>query len=679
MANRLAGEISPYLLQHAENPVDWHPWGPEALALAEAQDKPIFLSIGYAACHWCHVMAHESFEDPETASLMNEHFVNIKVDREERPDLDSLYMDAVVAMTGQGGWPMSVFLTPDAKPFYGGTYFPPNRRFNLPSFRELLIGLAEKWKTDPAGVRKVGEELSARVGAVPPMVPQEGQLDNSIFQPAAEALFRTFDWNHGGWGRAPKFPQPMAVEFLLRRHARGGDRLALDMATTTLRSMATGGIYDQLGGGFARYSVDEAWLVPHFEKMLYDNAQLVRAYLHVWQVTGDRSLLEVVETCLGFMLRELRDPGGGFYSSLDADSEGEEGKYYLWSWEEVRDVLGDGQALDLFRAAYGLTEAGNFEGRNILFRALDDPALAVRFSLPAESVASQLAAARQRLLSARAGRIRPGLDDKVLTSWNGLALVALAEAARAIGSEEYLQAAQRQADFLLTNLISAGRLNRAWRAGQARHSAYLEDHASLGLGLLALYQADFDPRWFQAAVIQAEEILSAFADPQGGFFDTRHDHETLIARPKSVQDSPIPSGNTLACMLLLQLGAFEGESRYIEPAESVLRAIAPTAAQYPTAFAGWLCAIDFALGPQLQLAIGGPPDDPAFHSLAAVANRRFLPNLVMAGGLPAAPGAPRLMVDRPMQGGKPTAYLCTGFSCRLPTSSPDDLADQLLG
>jgi len=679
MANRLAGEISPYLLQHADNPVDWHPWGTEALALAKAQDKPIFLSIGYAACHWCHVMAHESFEDPETAAVMNKHFVNIKVDREERPDLDSLYMDAVVAMTGQGGWPMSVFLTPEGKPFYGGTYFPPNRRFNLPSFRELLLGLAEKWQEDRSGVRKVGEELSARVGAGPALLPREAELDESLLQPAAEALFRTFDWDHGGWGRAPKFPQPMAVEFLLRRHARGGDRLALDMATKALRSMAMGGIFDHLGGGFARYSVDEHWLVPHFEKMLYDNAQLVRAYLHGWQVTGDRTLLEVAESTLAFMLRELGDPAGGFYSSLDADSEGEEGKYYLWSLEELRNALGDVQDAELFLTAYGVTEAGNFEGRTILNRAADDLALSDRFGLPAEAVAAQLAAGRTLVLAARAGRIRPGLDDKVLTGWNGLALVALAEAARATGSPDYLRAAQLQAEFLLGNLIVHGRLHRSWRAGQARHTAYLEDHASLGLGLLALYQADFNPRWYQAAVAQADEILASFADPQGGFFDTRHDHEALIARPKSVQDSPIASGNTLACMLLLELGALEGVARYIDPAESVLRAIAPTAAQYPTAFAGWLCAIDFALGPQLQLAIAGSLEDPAVHSLAAVANQGYLPNLVMAGGPHAAPGAPRLMVDRPMQNGKPTAYLCQGFACRLPTTSSEELARQLDG
>ncbi len=677
MANRLTGETSPYLLQHADNPVDWHPWGPEALALAAAQDKPIFLSIGYAACHWCHVMAHESFEDPETAAIMNEHFVNIKVDREERPDLDSLYMDAVVAMTGQGGWPMSLFLTPDGKPFYGGTYFPPNRRFNLPSFRELLLGLAEKWKGDQAGVRKVGDELAVRVGAAPAWQPQEGELDESLLHSAAEALFRTFDWNHGGWGRAPKFPQPMAVEFLLRRHARGGDRLALDMATKTLRSMADGGIFDHLAGGFARYSVDERWLVPHFEKMLYDNAQLVRAYLHGWQVTGDRTLLEVVQATLGFMLGELRDPSGGFYSSLDADSEGEEGKYYLWSFQDVRNALGEGPAAELFLAAYGVTEAGNFEGRNILNRSVDDEALSVQFGLPIEAVAAELAAARKQMMATRAGRIRPGLDDKVLTGWNGLALVALAEAARATGSAEYLAAAQQQADFLLGNLITDGRLHRSWRAGQARHSAYLEDHAALGLGLLSLYQADFNPRWYRAAAAQAEEILAAFADPQGGFFDTRHDHEVLIARPKSVQDSPVPSGNTLACMLLLELGAFEGEARYVDPAEAFLRAIAPTAAQYPTAFAGWLCAIDFAVGPQLQLAIAGAPDDEAFRALAGVADSRFLPNLVQAGGLPAPPELPHLMADRSMQEGKPTAYLCQGFACQLPTTSPEELGRQL--
>jgi hypothetical protein len=511
------------------------------------------------------------------------------------------------------------------------------------------------------------------------LLPREVELDESLLQPAAEALFRTFDWTHGGWGRAPKFPQPMAVEFLLRRHARGGDRLALDMATKALRSMAIGGIFDHLGGGFARYSVDEHWLVPHFEKMLYDNAQLVRAYLHGWQVTGDRTLLAVVETTVAFMLRELGDPAGGFYSSLDADSEGEEGKYYLWSLAELREALGDGQDPELFFAAYGVTEAGNFEGRTILNRAADDQALSDRFGLPAEAIAAQLAAGRKLVLAARAGRIRPGLDDKVLTGWNGLTMIALAEAARATGSPDYLRAAQLQAEFLLGNLIVEGRLHRSWRAGQARHTAYLEDHAALGLGLLALYQADFNPRWYRAAVTQADEILTAFADPQGGFFDTRHDHEVLIARPKSVQDSPIPSGNTLACMLLLELGALEGEARYIDPAESVLRAIAPTAAQYPAAFAGWLCAIDFALGPQLQLAIAGSPDQPAFHDLAAVANRRFVPNLVLAGGPPGSPDLPRLMADRPLHGGAPTAYLCQSFACRLPTTSTEELARQLDG
>ncbi|MEK6587874.1 MAG: thioredoxin domain-containing protein [Chloroflexota bacterium] len=676
MANRLKDQASPYLLQHAENPVEWHPWGAEALALAVEQDKPIFLSIGYAACHWCHVMAHESFEDPQTAAIMNEHFINIKVDREERPDLDSLYMDAVVAMTGQGGWPMSVFLTPEAKPFYGGTYFPPTRRLNLPSFRELLQALADKWRDDREGVRRVGEELVQRVGEIASLLPGESKLDASLIDRAAETLFRSFDWTHAGWGRAPKFPQPMSIEFLLRRYARSGEKLALEMATNTLRAMARGGIFDQLAGGFARYSVDEHWLVPHFEKMLYDNAQLVRSYLHAWQVTGDPGLLATAEATLGFMLSELRGPEGGFYSSLDADSDGEEGKYYVWSLDEIRGVIADKQAAELFVAAYGVTEAGNFEGTNILHRAADDQILSERFSLPLEQVASELAQARQALMSVREGRVRPGLDDKVLTAWNGLALVALAEMARGTGRARYLEAAHLQATFLLNNLMKDGRLLRSWRAGRAGPGAYLDDHAALGLGLLALYQADFDPRWYRAAVDQAEEILAAFADPQGGFFDTRHDHEALIARPKSIQDSPTPSGNTLACQLLLTLGAFEGESRYLDPADSVLRAIAPTAAQHPTAFAGWLCALDFALGPQLQLAMTGSPDDPAFRSMAAVANGRYLPNLVLAGGQPGTPGMPRLMDDRSMRDSRPTAYLCQGFACRLPTTSPTELVRQ---
>ncbi len=677
MSNQLVGSTSPYLLQHAENPVDWHPWGPEALEKAREQDKPIFLSIGYAACHWCHVMAHESFEDPKTAALMNENFVNIKVDREERPDIDSLYMDAVVAMTGQGGWPMSVFLTPDGRPFYGGTYFPPARRHNMPAFSEILLALADKWSNDRDSLLEIGNELTDRIAAAPSLRAGNNELDPQQFDRAAESLFRGYDWTHGGWGQAPKFPQPMAIEFLLRRYARSQDKLALDMAKHVLSAMADGGMYDQLGGGFARYAVDEIWLVPHFEKMLYDNAQLARVYIQGWQVTGDHQMLVVANETIAFMLREMRHAEGGFYSSYDADSEGEEGKFYMWSIEEINATIEDPKLAELLIAAYGATEAGNFEGSNIFYRASKPEALAEQLSMDVETVEKRLAEARELLLQARRQRIHPGLDDKVLTAWNGLAMIALAEAARATQNEEYLVAAQTQANFLLDNLLVDGKLLRSWRDGKAQYTAYLEDHAALGLGLLALYQSDFNPRWYREAVRQADELLEAFADPEGGFFDTRHDHEQLIARPKSIQDSPTPSGNTLAAMLLLTLGAYEGTARFIEPAESALRAMALTASQHPSAFAGWLNAMDFAIGPQLQLAIAGSPSDARFGELLSRFNSEYIPNLIVAGGEPGADDQPTLMAERSMRDDRPTAYLCQGFTCQLPTSDIEELSRQM--
>ena len=677
MSNQLTGSTSPYLLQHAENPVDWHPWGPEALEKAREQDKPIFLSIGYAACHWCHVMAHESFEDPKTAALMNENFVNIKVDREERPDIDSLYMDAVVAMTGQGGWPMSVFLTPDGRPFYGGTYFPPARRFNMPAFSEILLALADKWSNDRDSLLDIGNELTDRIAAAPALRAGDNELDPQQFDRAAELLFRGYDWTHGGWGQAPKFPQPMAIEFLLRRYARSQDKLALGMAKHVLSAMADGGMYDQLGGGFSRYAVDEIWLVPHFEKMLYDNAQLARVYILGWQVTGDQKMLVVADETIGFMLREMRHPEGGFYSSYDADSEGEEGKFYVWSIEEINATIEDPKLAELVIAAYGVTEAGNFEGSNIFFRASKPEALAEQLSMNVVTVEKRLAEARELLLQTRRRRIHPGLDDKVLTAWNGLTLIALAEAARATQNEEYLVAAQTQANFLLGNLLADGKLLRSWRDGKAQYTAYLEDHAALGLGLLALYQSDFDPRWYREAVRQADELLEAFADPEGGFFDTRHDHEQLIARPKSIQDSPTPSGNTLAATLLLTLGAYEGAARFIEPAESALRAMALTASQHPSTFAGWLNAIDFAIGPQLQLAIAGSPSDARFNELLSRFNSEYIPNLIVAGGEPGADDQPTLMAERSMRDDRPTAYLCQGFACQLPTSDTEELSRQM--
>jgi hypothetical protein len=676
MANRLQHESSPYLLQHADNPVDWYPWGPEALLAAKKQDKPIFLSIGYAACHWCHVMAHESFEDEDTAAIMNEHFVNIKVDREERPDVDSLYMDAVVSMTGHGGWPMSVFLSPEGKPFYGGTYFPPEARYNMPAFREVLLSVADSWKENRERVESTGAQLTQRIAQSPALQPASEQLDPSSLRRATEHLFQAYDWKFGGWGAAPKFPQPIAIELLFRRFERQGEKLALEMGLHALTSMADGGIYDHLAGGFARYSVDDHWLVPHFEKMLYDNAQLILVYLHGWQLSGDEYYLKVARETISYLMREMRDPAGGFYSSLDADSEGEEGKFYIWTISEVRELIKDEQEASLLLSAYGATEAGNFESSNILHRAKSLTELSSETGISEQALAEQLQASRAKLLDARSYRIRPGTDDKVLTAWNGLTLIAFAELANSTRQPEVLQAAQDLAAFLIENLVVEERLKRSWRKGQARYDAYLEDHAALGEALLALYQVDFNPRWYRWALAMGETILDHFTDPQGGFFDTRDDHEQLIARPKSVQDSPTPSGNTLACSLLLKLGAFTGDGRYTDPAESAIRAMQATAAEHPTAFAGWLNALDFALGPHHELAIIGDPDSEAFRKLSETSEGRYLPRLLKAGG-ESQEGGPTLLANRPMQDGKPTAYLCQGFTCKLPTTSAEVLRRQL--
>jgi hypothetical protein len=665
------------LLQHADNPVDWYPWGEEAFEHARQQDKPIFLSIGYAACHWCHVMEEESFKDDKTAALMNQHFINIKVDREERPDIDAIYMDAIVALTGHGGWPMSVFLTPEGKPFAGGTYFPPVRRHNLRSFSEILLAVAQAWREKRDALLTAGANLAANLARSPSLIPTEQSIDPSLPDLASQELMRTYDWTHGGWGGAPKFPQATTVEFLLRHQQRRGDVLARDMALHALRSMARGGIYDHLGGGFHRYAVDDRWQIPHFEKMLYDNALLIQAYLHGWQVTGQEDFRLIAETSLDFLLREMRHPQGGFYSSLDADTEGQEGKFYIWTLKEIKASLEDSAVSDLFFAAYGVRKQGNFEGANVLFRDEDDQALGEQFRMPAHEIRHKLGKARQALLAARAHRARPATDDKVLTAWNGLLLTTLAQAARSLGSGKWLQAAQDLASFLLANLHLDGRLMRSWRQGRARSVAFLQDHAALGLGLLELYQADFDIRWYHAALEQAEEILAHFTDPEGGFFQTRDYHEPLIARPKPIQDSPMPSGNTLAIWLLQHLTSFSGEDRFAEPAEATINAMQRNASLHPTAFSGWLCALDFALGPQLQLALSGDPTDPAFQALAASAHHRYTPGMVIAGGKPGLAGAPPLLSGRNTQHGKPTAYLCQAFTCNLPTNSPEELTRQV--
>jgi uncharacterized protein len=677
VSNHLISTNSPYLLQHANNPVDWYPWGAEALNKAQSEDKPIFLSIGYAACHWCHVMAHESFEDPDTALIMNDYFVNIKVDREERPDLDSIYMQAVVAMTGSGGWPMSVFLTPDGKPFYGGTYFPPTRRYNMPAFREVLFSVARIWREDCAKLLESSQKITAYIQENMPGLGPGLPLTMNTLEEASLTMAQGYDWKNGGWGSAPKFPQPIAIEFLLRRAVRK-DSLALEIATHALQAMAKGGMYDVIGGGFARYSIDDSWLVPHFEKMLYDNAQLAQVYLHAYLLTHQKRFRSVCEETLNFVSRELTHPAGGFFSSLDADSEGEEGKFYLWTINEIRQLLPDSADFTFFQAAYGLTETVNFEGQTVLQRRLDDEQLAEQFQIPADEVASRLSRPHAILLKQRSSRIRPSTDDKVLVSWNALMLSAFAEAARYLQRKDYLEIARQNAWFLLQELYKDGQLLRSWRNGKASHNAYLEDHASLIIGLLNLYQSDPDPDWFKAAVMITKNMVEQFSDPQGGFFDTRRDHETLIARPKDLQDNATPSGNALAAMALLEMSAFTGQGDWRSLAEASLQSLQNLTTHHPTAFSFWLSAIDFALGPAQAVAILSKSDDLGRQRLAAALWNTYRPNLVAAISMfPPEAGSPALLSERPLLNGQATAYVCQNFYCQQPVNKLEELLSQL--
>jgi hypothetical protein len=671
MSNHLDGSVSRYLLQHADNPVDWYPWGDEALARARTEDKPIFLSIGYAACHWCHVMAHESFEDPDTAAIMNAHYVCLKVDREERPDLDSVYMSAVGALTGQGGWPLSVFLTPDLQPFYGGTYFPPEPRHGLPGFPQLLRAMADAWRDRRVDITRVGAQVAAQLVSQSTATAPEAVFDIGTLNSATRSLVEPYDWENGGWGTAPKFPQPMTIEFLLRRHL-AGDTTALAPAVDALRAMARGGMYDVIGGGFARYSTDDTWHVPHFEKMLYDNALLARAYLHAWQVTGEASFRHVADQTLAFVAREMTNTEGAFLSSLDADSEGVEGRYYVWSLDEVRTALGEDA--DLFAEAYGVTVGGSWEGANILQRSMDDTTLAARHAVSQDDIDVLLNHCRARLLEIRGKRLRPADDDTVLTVWNGLMLSSFSEAARVFGDRTYLDIATRNADFLLTALRPGGRLRRTWRQGIVAQPAYLDDYASLILGLLELYQTDFCNRWFVEARQLAEEMLVRFTDPAGGSFDTPDEAERLILRPKDLQDNAVPSGNALAVEALLTLAALTGHTEWRRLAERALELVTSLAVSYPTGFGRWLSAGDFALAKEMSVAIVGDPADTRTMELVAQVRAVWRPNLVMA--LSAAPpplGAPELLADRPMVDGRPTAYVCEGSICRPPMTTPEDL------
>ena len=685
-ANRLAGETSPYLLMHAHNPVDWYPWGAVALARAAELDRPIFLSIGYAACHWCHVMERESFEDEVLAAYLNAHFVAIKVDREERPDLDGVYMSAVQAMTGQGGWPLSVFLAPDGRPFFGGTYFPPTPRHGLPGFGQVLAGVHEAWGEQRETIAENGAAVVAQLAeargvgdfaqSLPPI---------DVLTGASAAIDAGFDEANGGWGRAPKFPQPMTIEFALRRHLSTGDPRPLAIAQRSLDRMADGGVRDQLGGGFHRYSTDARWLVPHFEQMLYDNAQLARVYLHAWQLTGHAPYRDIAVATLDFLLRDLRTPGGGFAASLDADTDGVEGATFTWMVGEVREVLGD--AAPLFEAAYGATEEGNWEGATILSRVQSDAELGDRVGLAPEVVADRLAAARTLLLTARSARPQPARDDKVLAAWNGLAIAALAEASRALdaGAPDlrdraagYLAAAVAAAEDVLAGLgAGPGRLRRSWKDGRATAEGVLEDSADLAEGLLALYEATGDERWFSACVELAEGILSRFADKAGGFHDTADDAEGLIVRPRDLQDNATPSGSAMATTVLLRLGALCGEPRYRAAAERALAGVGPYLARYPTAFAQWLCALEAAHQGMAEVAIVGEPE--AVRPLVRAASRSYGPFRVLAVSGSPASSAVALMRDRFAMHGRPTAFVCRDFACRQPVLEPEALEAQLAG
>ncbi len=691
MTNRLAQSTSPYLQQHANNPVDWYEWGQEALSRAQSEDKPIFLSIGYAACHWCHVMAHESFEDPETAAIMNAHFINIKVDREQRPDIDSIYMTATMAMTGNGGWPMSVFLTPRLEPFYTGTYFPPTPRYNMPAFRDLLNGIARAWREERGEITRVSEQVTRHLQSAVRWGNAAATVTPKLLDEAAEYLHQTYDWGFGGWGGAPKFPQAMTIAFLFRRAlpSTGESQQPehrnkfIGPALHALNAMARGGVYDVVGGGFARYSVDNLWRVPHFEKMLYDNAQLARVYLHAWQLTGDPFYKRICTETLDFILREMTHPEGGFYSSLDADSEHEEGKFYVWTHDEIHAVLD--ADFDFFKTAYGITPAGNWEGKTVLQRAVDDSTVAARFNLPASSVTEKLAACHARLLDARAARVRPGTDDKVLTAWNALMLSAFAEAARAFSDPHthalharYFTAARQNARFLLSALRPNGQLRRAWRDGQTSGEVFLEDFAALILALLDLYQTDFDSQWFIAAGQLTDEMLARFDDPAGGFFDTPADGESLLLRPKDYADNATPSGNALACEALLRLSALTGQVALRQKAEEAIGMVGETALRFPTSFARWLAAADTAVETVRQVAVVGDVEQAETLALLAEVRRGYRPRMAAAySSLPLRQGCPPLLHDRPLVNGQPAAYVCVGFVCNLPATTALDLREQL--
>lgn len=685
MTNRLATETSPYLRQHADNPVDWYAWGEDAFARARAEQKPILLSIGYSACHWCHVMAHESFENPQTAALMNQLYINVKVDREERPDVDDIYMNFVVAQTGHGGWPMTVFLTPEGKPFYGGTYYPPQPRHGMPSFTQVLKAVDDAWQNRRDQVLESADRMTTALDNGDLVSDSTADdLNAALLDRAVAKLAVNFDTTHGGFGGAPKFPQPMILSWLMAYHARTGNPKALDMAAFTLSKMAHGGLYDQIGGGFARYSVDAIWLVPHFEKMLYDNAQLSRAYARAYQITGDGFFKRIAEETYDYILREMTSPDGGFYSATDADSEGEEGKFFVWSLAELQAVLPPQEAA-LAIEYFGVTERGNFEGHNILHTPHSDTAIAQKYGVSLEALHAHLAPIKDKLFAARAQRVPPGLDDKILTSWNGLMLASLSEAARIFNRKDYAAAAQRAGDFLIDTLLTRGddglvRLYRTYNFGQAKLNGVLEDYACLADGLLDLYMTTLDLKYYEAAREIADSALKRFRAPDGGFYDTADDHEALIIRPRSLQDNAVPAGASMFARVLLRLSGYTGNDDYESAAVGALRLLASALGEYPTAFGEALGALELLVGGVTELAVIG--ERALARDLFRTAYGTYRPNLIVAHSTDDVVGESHiipLLHGRSKRGGLPAAYVCRKFTCQFPVTTAAALEGQLNG
>ncbi len=680
--NSLINETSPYLLQHAHNPVDWFPWSEEALERARREDKPILLSIGYSACHWCHVMAHESFESEPIAKLMNEHFVNIKVDREERPDLDSIYMNSVMMMNGHGGWPMTVFLTPDGVPFYGGTYYPPVDRGGMPGFPRILISIAEAYRAKRDEIAQSAESILGELKRLDSLKPQQGNLSHEITDHAATQLLRLLDPVYGGFGRAPKFPPSMTLSFLLRQFARTKDQGSLDAVELTLQRMANGGMYDQLGGGFHRYSVDEKWLVPHFEKMLYDNALLLRIYLDAFLATGKEFYKRIATETLDYVRREMTDSSGGFYSSQDADSEGEEGRFFVWTPAEVETLLGENDA-KLFCRYFDVSEFGNFEGHSILHVDADAESIAKFMRVSVDELNRVIERGKKILFEAREKRIKPFRDEKTLTAWNGLMLRSFAEAARVLDRQDYLEIAVSNANFLLNELKKDGRLLRTHKSGESKLNAYLEDYAYLADGLLSLYEATFDVRWFNEARTLVQTMIEQFWDEEeGGFFFTSSDHEKLIARTKDWYDNAAPGGNSVAAHVLLRLALLTGDEGYRSKAERILNLLKPAMMRSPNAFGHLLCALDLYLSSPYEIAIVGMPESADTRLMIEAVFKNYLPNKVVALAAPGkveSSAAIKLLEGRNQIEGKTTAYVCRNFYCEAPVTDSSNLKERLVG